>query len=308
MSSYVDICLQENLETAQKLNSLWRGRKYAQLLQQPFSAAAISSLPKGIKLLQRSAEFMKQLAAAVERCRPGSLSDLLDRALAHEADVAAQQTFLQDLLQHNPVQLAAELLSWLQAWPDLDLADALPSARDASRRVQGAADLLWRGATMMLMYTLQVVHERAAAENAIPNPSLELLEQLVGSCCTTGTPGVPSRQCPTHWFYYQRTPAVQRNWTWFCRFVHAREVRTQSYFPSPSCIRVVLKCAALMHCMPCRLCANIKSAAEEYAGYAVHSQQQQQRQQCLPASWSCTASAGSYLLSRRLHSTAGSVP
>jgi hypothetical protein len=53
MSSFVGLCLQERLEAAQKLNSLWRGKIYAPLLQQPFSADAISALIKGIKLLQR---------------------------------------------------------------------------------------------------------------------------------------------------------------------------------------------------------------------------------------------------------------
>jgi hypothetical protein len=50
---------------AQKLHSLWRGKIYAPLLQQPFSADAISALPKGIKLMQRSADSMQKLAAAV---------------------------------------------------------------------------------------------------------------------------------------------------------------------------------------------------------------------------------------------------
>jgi hypothetical protein len=136
---------------------LWRGKNYAPLLQQPFSAAAISSLPKGIKLLQRSADSMQMLSAAVEQCRPGS-------ECPPAADVAAQQTFLQDLQQHNPAQLAAELLSWLQAWPDL--ADVFLSARNASSRLQVAADSLYRGAGQLLMSSLQVVHARAAADTA----------------------------------------------------------------------------------------------------------------------------------------------
>jgi hypothetical protein len=84
--------LQERLEAAQKLNSLWRGKIYAPLLQQPFSADAISALPKGIKLLQRSADSMQKLAAAVESCEPNS-----KRSLA--PNVAAQQKFLQGLQQ-----------------------------------------------------------------------------------------------------------------------------------------------------------------------------------------------------------------
>jgi hypothetical protein len=171
----------ESLETAQKLNSLWRGRNYAPLLQQPFSADAISALPKGIKLLQRSADSMQKLAAAVEHCRPNRYCPLA-------AKVVMQQAFLQDLQQQNPAQLATELLSWLQAWPDLP--DALLSDRNACSRVQVAADLLWRGATRMLMHLLQAVYERAAADSGMPNPWLELLKQLIGPCCTTGAPGL----------------------------------------------------------------------------------------------------------------------
>jgi hypothetical protein len=179
--------LQECLEAAQKLNSLWRGKHYAPLLQQPFSADAISALSNGIKLLQRSADSMQKLAAVVERCQPDSNS-------SPAPDLAAQQTFLQDLQQHNPAQLAAELLSWLQAWPDLP--DALLCAgkpHACSNRVQVAAGLLWQGATRMLTSVLEVVHMRAAADSGMSSPWLELLEQLIGRCCTTGAPGLSKR-------------------------------------------------------------------------------------------------------------------
>jgi hypothetical protein len=98
--------------------------------------------------------------------------------------------FLQDLHQHNPGQLAAQLLSWLQAWPYL--LDALLSAGkpNASNRVQVAAGLLWQGANRMLTCLLDVVHKQAAADSSMPSPWLELLEQLVGPCCTTGAPGL----------------------------------------------------------------------------------------------------------------------
>jgi hypothetical protein len=171
----------------QKFNSLWRGKIYAPLLQQPFSAAAVSSLPKGIKLLDRSADFMAKLAAAFEQCQP-------DSDCSPAPDVAAQQTFLQELQQHNLAQLAAELLSWLQAWPDL--ADALLSTRFASSDVQVSVDLLWKEGTQMLTLLLEVVHKQAAAAADIgpmcgmPNPWLELLEQLISACCTSGAPGL----------------------------------------------------------------------------------------------------------------------
>jgi hypothetical protein len=100
---------QECLETPQKLNGLWRGRIYAPLLQQPFTADAISALPKGIKLLQRSIESMQSLTAAVQRCMPASHYDCYPPRQVDLSEVAAQQTFLQDLQQHNPAQLAAEL-------------------------------------------------------------------------------------------------------------------------------------------------------------------------------------------------------
>jgi hypothetical protein len=181
--SFVGFRSQERLETAQKLNSLWRGKNYAPLLQQPFSADAISALPKGIKLLQRSADSMQKLAAAFECCEPNS-----NRLLA--PDAAAQQTFLQDLQQHNPAQLAAELLSWLRAWPDLPDALLYAGQPNASSRVQVAAGLLWRGASRMLMCSLQVVRQRAEAGSGMRTASLELLEQLIVSCCTSGAPGL----------------------------------------------------------------------------------------------------------------------
>jgi hypothetical protein len=128
----VRLHLQACLHTTQKLNSLWRGRNYAPLLQQPFSEAAISSLPKGLKLLQRSADNMQILADAVDGCRP-------DSSRYPAPDAAAQQTFLQDLQQHKPAQLAAELLAWLQHWPGLP-GSLLPAQQpDASSRVQAAA-------------------------------------------------------------------------------------------------------------------------------------------------------------------------
>jgi hypothetical protein len=173
--------LQKCLEAAQKLNSLWRGKNYAPLLQQPFSADAISALLKGIKLLQRSAESMLKLTTAVHYFQP-------DNNRSPAPDAAGQQTFLQDLQQHNPAQLAAELLSWLQAWPDLP--DALLSAGkpSASNRVQVAAQLLWCAASRMLTLLLDVAHGQAASD--MSNASLELLEQLIGPCCTTGAPGL----------------------------------------------------------------------------------------------------------------------
>jgi hypothetical protein len=183
MCSFVCLRLQECLEAAQKLNSLWRGKNYAPLLQQPFSADAISALPKGIKLLQRSADSMQKLAATVETCRPDSSS-------SSATNVVAQQSFLQDLQQHNPAQLAAELLSWLQAWPDLSDALLYAEQPDASNRVQVAAGLLWQGASRTLRFLLEVVQQRAAANRGLLHAPLDLLEQLVGPCCTTGTPGL----------------------------------------------------------------------------------------------------------------------
>jgi hypothetical protein len=196
--------LQECLEAAQKLNSLWRGKNYAPLLQQPFSADAISALPKGIKLLQRSADSMMKLAAAVENCRTGSSS-------SSAPDLAAQHTFLQDLQQHEPAQLAAELLSWLQAWPDLP--DALLSSDTpiASSSVQVAAELLWQAASSMLVHSLQVLNQRTAADSM---PWLELLEQLIGLCCNTGAPcflvGLQASSAGVDW--YVRMSAVQSNY------------------------------------------------------------------------------------------------
>jgi hypothetical protein len=148
---------------AQKLNGLWRGKIYAPLLQQPFSAAAISALPKGIKLLQRSADIMQRVAAAIEQP---------DSDCSPAPDAAEQLMFLQAMQQHNPAQMAAsaassaaELLSWLQAWPDL--ANALLPARYPSR-LQIVADLLWRGASRMLMHLVQAVHKQAAADSGRP--------------------------------------------------------------------------------------------------------------------------------------------
>jgi hypothetical protein len=171
---------QECMEAAQKLNSLWHGKKYAPMLRQPFSEDAISSLPKGIKLLQRSTEFMHQLAVAVQHCRSNST-----RSPAH--DVAAQQKFLQDLQQHNTAQLAAELLSWLQAWPDLPDALLYAGTPNASSRLQVAADLLWQGATNMLGFLLMLAHGQAVDD--MSSASLELLDQLIGPCCTSGASG-----------------------------------------------------------------------------------------------------------------------
>jgi hypothetical protein len=182
-------------DTAQKLNSLWRGKKYAPLLQQPFSEAAISSLPKGIKLLQRSTDSLQMLAAAVQHCQPDSNR--------HPApDAAAQQAFLQDLQQHNPAQLAAELLVWLQGWPDLPCSLLSAGRQDANSRVQAAAEQMWKGATRLLTVLLDMAgwwaevvagsQLLAEADSCTPNPSLDLLEQLVGPCCTTGAPSVLS--------------------------------------------------------------------------------------------------------------------
>jgi hypothetical protein len=127
---------------------------------------------------------MQKLTAAVKHRQPDSTRSPAPHVAA--LDVAAQQTFLQDLQQHDPAQLAAQLLSWLQAWPDL--ADALLSARIASSRVQVAVDSLWQDATTMLTFLLEAVHQQAAADSGTQNPWLELLEQLVGPCCTAGAP------------------------------------------------------------------------------------------------------------------------
>jgi hypothetical protein len=248
--------LQECLEAAQKLNSLWRGKHYAPLLQQPFSADAISALPKGIKLLQRSADFMQKLAAVVDPCQPYSDS-------SSASEVAAQQTFLQELQQHNPAQLAAELLGWLQAWPDLPDALLYAGKPIASSNVQVAAELLWHEATPMLTFFLAVVQEQAAA-NVMPNASLELLEQLVGPCCTTGEPCLPREQCTTGFMNDTYRPLKACGLR--MPIVHALVVGHLMVLALKSCICVVLKSVACMRCVPCRLFAHINSAAQEHAG------------------------------------------
>jgi hypothetical protein len=195
---------------------LWRGKNYAPLLQQPFSADAISAPPKGNKLLQRSADSMRKLAAAVERCLPDSGS-------SPAPDIAVQRTFLQDLQQHIPAQLAAELLSCLQAWPDLP--DALLSAHAgqpfAISRVQVAAHLLWRGATKMLISLLGVAHLRAEEDSCMQIPSLELLEQLLGTCCISGA---PRSSAQVDWSCEQPNRR-SKHVKWECRFMHAPDVR-----------------------------------------------------------------------------------
>jgi hypothetical protein len=125
---------------------------------------------------------MQKLAAAVESCEPNSKHSLV------ALELAAQQKFLQDLQQHKPAQLAAELLTWLQAWPDLPDALLSSDTPNATSRVQVAADLVWRAASRMLMRSLQVVNQRAAAGSM---PWLQLLEQLIGPCCTTCAPCFP---------------------------------------------------------------------------------------------------------------------
>jgi hypothetical protein len=105
-----------------------------------------------------------------------------------------QHAFLQDLQQHKPAQLAAELLSWLQAWPDLPDALLYAGTPTTSNRPQFAAGLLWQEATRVLTYLLEVVQQRAAADSSMGNPWLELLEQLIRPCCTSRELGLPHKR------------------------------------------------------------------------------------------------------------------
>jgi hypothetical protein len=76
-----------------------------------------------------------------------------------------------------------------------------------------------KAAARLLTVLLSVVTVRTEADSRTQNPSLDLLEQLIGPCCTTGAPSLLWLPLMPEGIRYhqQRVPAVQHTCTHACQ-------------------------------------------------------------------------------------------